>query len=60
MNQEAIEKAVAHYRELLLSQAARAEQMNEQPAPAKKETPAPAAPTPNAGGCCANCACHGA
>ncbi|MBR4738080.1 MAG: zinc ribbon domain-containing protein [Rhodocyclaceae bacterium] len=28
-------------------------------APAKKETPPPA-PAANAGGCCGNCACHGA
>ena len=37
MNQEAIEQAVAHYRELLLSQAARAEHMNAEAAPEKKE-----------------------
>ncbi len=36
MNQEAIERAVAHYRELLLSQANRAEKMSAQPAPEKK------------------------
>ncbi|NLD83015.1 MAG: isocitrate/isopropylmalate dehydrogenase family protein [Clostridiales bacterium] len=37
MNQEAIEQAVAHYRELLLSQVARAERMNAAPAQEKRE-----------------------
>ena len=37
MNQEAIEQAVAHYRELLLSQVKRAEGMSAAPAPVKKE-----------------------
>ena len=37
MYQEAVEKAVAHYRDLLLSQIDRAEKMNNVPAPAKKE-----------------------
>ena len=37
MNQEAIEQAVNHYRELLLSQIRRAEQMNNQPAPVQKK-----------------------
>ena len=37
MYQEAVEKAVAHYRDLLLSQIDRAEKMNNAPAPAKKE-----------------------
>lgn len=38
MNQEMIDRAVAHYRELLLSQIARAENMNAAPAPEKKDT----------------------
>lgn len=37
MNQEVIERAVAHYRELLLSQMGRAEAMNAAPAPAAKQ-----------------------
>lgn len=37
MNQEAIEQAVAHYRELLLAQIARAESMNAASAPEKKD-----------------------
>ena len=37
MNQEAIERAVAHYRELLLSQVQRAENMEKAAAPQKKE-----------------------
>ena len=37
MYQEDIEKAVAHYRELLLSQVDRAKKMNNAPAPQKKE-----------------------
>jgi len=37
MNQEMIEKAVAHYRDLLVSQAKRAENMINAPAPEKKE-----------------------
>ena len=37
MSQEMIEKAVAHYRDLLISQVERAERMNSIPAPEKKE-----------------------
>ena len=38
MNQEMIDRAVAHYKELLLSQIARAENMNAAPAAEKKDT----------------------
>ena len=37
MNQQAIDQAVTHYRDLLVSQIQRAEKMSNQPAPEKKE-----------------------